>query len=270
MHPRVSEPSEHVSRIERREVTEATQAETSEEVDHFRFGFTKCLQPPDRKRRTKGRRLLWLDDHRTVSTHRQSSRHARREPPISHTDTDAYHHPDLSNDVLQVLGHRSIAAEVLRWPSRRQADPSGLDHIEPRRYLGNSTDHRLEFARIPSRIVIDQFDLRTPPLRLTPALPDHHPFCCRCCGTSDHPVCRHHRRRQISVEARGNDWPVRKPHRDHAHHHGTNSQWRADGSTVHPPPQRQPLSQPSQRDATRAPGTPLFGSADRGADVPLR
>jgi hypothetical protein len=114
-------------------------------------------------------------------TYRQSSRHTRREPTIGHTDTGAYNHPSFSSDVLQMLSHRNITAEVLRWPSCRQADPSGFDHIKSRRYLGNSTDYRLKFARISSRIVIDQFDLRTPTLRLAPTLSDHHSCCCCCC-----------------------------------------------------------------------------------------
>jgi hypothetical protein len=224
----MSEPAEHVSRIKRRKVAEAMQAETSEEIDHFWVGFTKCLQPSDREWCTKGWRLLRLDDHRTVMTYRQSSRHTRREPTIGHTDTGAYNHPSFSSDVLQMLSHRNITAEVLRWPSCRQADPSGFDHIKSRRYLGNSTDYRLKFARISSRIVIDQFDLRTPTLRLAPTLSDHHPCCCCCCTARHHSICRHHRRRKISVVASSNDWPVRKPHRDHPRHHDTNSQRKAD------------------------------------------
>lgn len=220
------EPAEYVGWRECCELAKTADAKAGEQVDEIGIDLTERLQPTDRERRTERRRPRRFDHDRVLTSNGQASSDARGEATIGHPHSDRCHHitsacvvePEcVGDDVMQMLGQRSVAPEITRRPASRHAQPARFDEIDPRGDVGNGSHDRFELASITGWIVIEEHDVRTPLLRLPTALADHDAFSRSRSRARHNTMCPHHRGRDIVTTSRSDDRPVGTPDGDHPH-----------------------------------------------------
>ncbi len=143
--PGAPESRVHVAGREGGEVAEGAQPEADEELDQLGRGVADISQPAHRERRQVGSRLPWCDhapafDPRPAGRNRHvgpAGRNCRGDTPVGDADADrrarqAERVEHAGDDRGEPRRECHVAPVVARRAAGGEAQPTGLDDVEPR------------------------------------------------------------------------------------------------------------------------------------------
>ena len=200
----VAESSEHVGRGQIGEGAQGAQAKPLHDITEIvpiehrhRERPQKCGRPPRLDHPDRGR---------------GAGGEAGCEGPVRHTDAHvgaSIEDPDQADP--DQLGHRGVAPEIARGAPHDQPTGTGSAHLDPRRYVVERGDDRLEHPRLSVFVAVDDGQLGTASLCHPPAHPPGHPLLARGRRCCHHPVGEHGGHGLVERSAESHYRPIEAP-----------------------------------------------------------